>query len=262
MQLSKEGAAPVRVCIVDDEEPGRINLRLALESRRHWQVVGECASAAEARVLLPQARADVLFLDVQMPGESGLALAASLCQAEAPPLIIFVTAHNSYAVDAFDLHALDYLVKPWHGTRFAQTLARAEDMLAQRQRPPYRQALLDCLHDGGTAWLDAVTVRSVGQVERLALAQVHWIGAAGNYVELHCDGRSVLHRVTIGKIESRLDPGQFIRVHRTAIVRRAQCAVLRSVGDSRFLLGLHCGAQVPVSERYVNTVRACIVNGL
>jgi two-component system, LytTR family, response regulator len=87
---------------------------------------------------------------------------------------------------------------------------------------------------------------------------VNWIGAAGNYVELHCGDRSVLHRVTIGKIESRLDPEEFIRVHRTAIVRRTQCAVLRTAGDSRFLLLLHCGAQVPVSERYVDSVRACI----
>jgi two-component system LytT family response regulator len=258
MPPNSAALAVVRVCIVDDEAPGRINLRLALSGYSHWQIVGECAGAAEVRALLAHTRVDVLFLDIQMPGESGLALAGSVCQADVPPLIIFVTAHNSHAVDAFDLHALDYLIKPWHSNRFAQALARAEDMLAHRLRTPYRQALLECLNDHGTAYLDAVTVRSVGQVERIALDQVNWISAAGNYVELHCKERSVLHRVAIGKIDSRLDPAEFLRAHRTAIVRRTQCAAIRTVGDGRYLLRLHCGAQVPVSERHVDAVRACI----
>ncbi len=251
---------PIRACIVDDEAPGRANLRLALAAYPQWQVVGECASAEAARALLAHTPADVLFLDIQMPGESGLALARSLSRAGTAPLLVFVTAHNSYAVDAFDLHALDYLIKPWHSARFAQALARVQEILAARQTGPYQQALLDYLGDDGSAWLEVVTVRSVGHIERLAIEKVDWIESAGNYVELHCQQRSLLHRISLGALETRLNPQHYLRVHRTAIVRRAQCAVLLTNGDGRYQLTLHCGATVPVSERYVAAARSCIAS--
>jgi two-component system LytT family response regulator len=248
----------VRALIVDDEAPGRTNVRLALAAYPNWEVVAEHSSAASVRVALSNTQADVIFLDIQMPGESGLNLAAGLCDMPTPPLIIFVTAYRDYAVDAFDLHALDYLTKPWHSKRFGQAVARAEALLAQRQHDQYRQAVLNCLNDSGTSYLDALSVRSVGMIERIDLAQVLWISTAGNYVELHLQARCLLHRLTIGKIEVRLDPRDFLRVHRTAIVRRAECVLLSTVGDGRYQIQLRSGAMVPVSERYVDAVRRCI----
>jgi two-component system LytT family response regulator len=258
MRPVERARTAVRALIADDEEPGRTNLRLALAAYPHWQVVSECSSAAGVRSALASIPADVVFLDIQMPGESGLSLAASLCAMQKPPLVIFVTAYSSYAVDAFDLHALDYLTKPWHSKRFGQAVERAESLLALRQGEHYREAMLNCLNDTGADYLDALTVRSVGLVERIPLAQVQWISAAGNYIELHLHARCLLHRVTIGKIEARLNPLDFLRVHRTAIVRRAECTALHTLGDGRYQIQLRCGAVAPVSERYVDAVRQCI----
>jgi two-component system, LytTR family, response regulator len=246
----------VRALIVDDEAPGRINVRCLLAAHGDWDVVAECASAAEARQALAGGQVDVVFLDIQMPRESGLSLAHSLCSDPEPPLVIFVTAFDTYAVDAFELHALDYLLKPFNGARLAQAVARAEQMLALHQRGPYAVAMrgfLDASEHPG--FLRQVTVRSVGKIEVVHLDDVRWIGAASNYVELHTAGRTLLHRVTLAKLEESLDPQVFLRVHRSAIVRADQLRALDVAGGGSYVARLRCGDSVPVSERYVEQVR-------
>lgn len=251
----------MRALIVDDEEPGRINVRCLLAAHGGWVVAGECASAAEARQALASGQVDVVFLDIQMPRESGLSLARSLCAQAEPPLLVFVTAFDAHAVDAFELHALDYLLKPFNAARLARALERAELMLALRQRGPYGQAVrgfLDNREQPGI--LRQVTVRSVGKIEAIALDEVHWIGAASNYVELHMSGRTILHRLPLAKMEQSLDPQQFLRVHRSVIVRATQICSLDVVGDGSYLLQLRCGDSVPVSERHVRHVRALLID--
>ena len=132
-RLTKQQADVVRAIIVDDEEPARINLAMALAEHVGWQVLACCESAAQARAFLQQQSIDVLFLDVQMPGESGLDLARQICRLPQPPLIVFVTAYNHFAVEAFEVHALDYLLKPFDDQRLAGTLQRAEALLEHRQ---------------------------------------------------------------------------------------------------------------------------------
>ncbi len=263
MLPNKPPAPRVRALVVDDEEPGRINVRCMLEAHAGWEVVGECASAAEARKALAAGQVDVVFLDIQMPLESGLSLARSLCAEPEPPLVIFVTAFDAYAVDAFEMHALDYLLKPFNAQRLAQALARAAQMLALRQRGPYGQAMRAFLDardrhaDGGVpGYARQLTVRSVGKIEVIQMDEVLWIRAAGNYVELHTAGRSVLHRLPLGTLEHSLDPALFVRAHRGAIVRADQASTLEVVGDGSYLLRLRGGQAVPVSERYVQQVRA------
>jgi two-component system LytT family response regulator len=254
---------PFRALIVDDEEPGRINLRYMLAAHPDWCVVGECASAQDARELLAKAPVDLVFLDIQMPRESGLTLAHSLCAQSEPPLVIFVTAFNAFAVEAFEVHALDYLLKPIHRQRLSQALERAQQMLGLRQRGPYGQtmrAYLKGQKDKATGqtggYLQQVAVRSVGKIEWIALQDVFWISAASNYVELHTAYRTLLHRLPMRTMERDLDPQTFIRVHRSAIVRGDQIHALRVVGDGSYLLTLRCGANVAVSERYVQNVRS------
>lgn len=255
-------APPLRALIVDDEEPGRINLAYALAEHPQWQLAASCASVAEARAALLGDPVPLLFLDVQMPGETGLALARELCRLPEPPLLIFVTAYNAYAVDAFEVHALDYLLKPIDDTRLAQALERAEAMLAQRQRAAYGQALqafMQAQDQAGSGqpapYWRQLNVRSVGRIECVLLEQVHWVAAAGNYVELHLAGRTVLHRIPISQLERHLDPRQFVRAHRGAIVAAQQLEALAILGDGSYQLSLRCGQQVPCSERYVQTVR-------
>jgi two-component system LytT family response regulator len=249
---------PMRLLIVDDEEPGRVNLRYSLAAHPQCEIVAECASAASARAALAAGGIDVVFLDVQMPQESGLALARALSLQAEPPLIIFVTAHSVHAIEAFEVHALDYLLKPVDDARLAQAVERATAMLAQRQRRAYGEALRGFAGAGASAYLENISVRSIGRVDQVSTANILWIESAGNYVQLHTATRGLLHRVALSRLEQHLDPRQFLRVHRSAIVRREQIASLAVAGDGSYLLTLRCGAEVPVSERYVHMVRAAM----
>jgi two-component system LytT family response regulator len=250
-----------RVLIVDDEEPGRINLRLALGVHPSWEVAGECADAAQARAFLAMQTVDVVFLDIRMPRESGLELAHELAAHAAPPLVIFVTAYDTHAVEAFRVHALDYLLKPLDDLDLARALARADALLAQRQLAAHTGALRDwsasTQRQAGQApvYLRQLNVRSVGRIDFVQLDEVMWIEAAGNYVELHLAQRCVLHRVPIGTLERHLDPASFVRVHRSALVRLDQVAALRTGADGASMLTLRCGGHVPVSERHLARVR-------
>jgi two-component system LytT family response regulator len=249
-------ACRVAYLIVDDEAPGRTNLRLAMDAHPGWALAAECASAAAARAALAAAPADVVFLDIRMPGESGLALARELGRLGEPPLVIFVTAFSEHAVDAFDVHALDYLLKPLDDARLAQAVERAEALLRHGQRAAYGNALRSFADPVDGAWLERINVRSVGRVEQVRVSDILWVEAAGNYVNLCLAGRQVLHRIPLSRLEALLDPAVFLRVHRGTIVRRDQVAALATVGDGSYRLSLRCGAQMAVSERYVSALRA------
>ncbi len=252
----------IRALIVDDEEPGRINLRYALAAHPRWQIVAECAGVTQARAALAATPIEVVFLDIRMPRESGLDLARELVQREEPPLVIFVTAYNAHAVDAFELHALDYLLKPLDDARLAQAIDRAERMLALQQRGPYAAALRGWLNEGREAapspYWQQLSVRSIGKIETVRLEDVSWIGAAGNYVELHTEGRSILHRIPMNRLAEHLDPAHFLRVHRGAILRPELVVSLEVVGDGSYEASLRSGERVPVSERYVGSLRGAM----
>ncbi|GGY82505.1 LytR/AlgR family response regulator transcription factor [Pseudoduganella plicata] len=249
----------IRALVVDDEEPGRINLRYALAEHPRWHIAAECDGAAAARAALAGGAIDVVFLDIQMPHESGLTLARELAGQAEPPLIVFVTAHSSHAVDAFDVHALDYLCKPFDDARLAQTLARAAAMLEQRQRAAYGAALRAWSKPPNAYWRE-VRVRSVGRIECIRIDEVLWLQAAGNYVELHLASRQVLHRAPLRQVVANLDPSQFVQVHRGAVVRTAQIAALRRHDDGNHAVTLRCGDVVGVSERYLAVLKARLEN--
>lgn len=161
----------VRYLIVDDEAPSRANLRLALAAHPDWLLLAECDGAAAARAALADNEVDVIFLDIQMPIESGLVLAREISRLRTPPLIVFVTAYSEHAVDAFDVHALDYLLKPLSDARLAQAVERIGAMLGQRQREAYGAALRDYVDAGITQAaqrLERINVRSVAASNRFA----------------------------------------------------------------------------------------------
>jgi two-component system, LytTR family, response regulator len=247
----------IRALIVDDEEPGRINLRYGLAPHEGWQLVGECASAAAARAVLSAQEVDVIFLDIQMPQETGLALARELAQRDNPPLVIFATAYNEHAIEAFEVHALDYLLKPFDDQRLAQALERAAAMLEQRQRAAYARAMR-AFAAPEQNYLQQLNVRSVGRIECVQVAEVLWIEAAGNYVELRLPERRVLHRVPLARLEQHLDPACFLRVHRRALVRVGEVASLERDAEGASQLVLRCGDRVPVSERHLPAVKALL----
>jgi two-component system LytT family response regulator len=246
----------VRYLIVDDEAPGRDNLRLALAAHPDWVLIGECDSTAAARATLGSHEIDVIFLDIQMPVESGLALARDISRLREPPLIVFATAYSVHAIDAFELHALDYLLKPLDDARLAQATDRAEAMLRHRQREAYGAALRTYVQASESQRVEHIHVRSVGRIEQIRISDILWIASAGNYVELHLAARTVLHRITLNRLDTLLDPDDYVRVHRGAIVRRDQIASLVSTGDGNYRLTLRCGDTVAVSERYGSLLKS------
>ncbi|GAB3373113.1 LytR/AlgR family response regulator transcription factor [Massilia agri] len=250
----------IRYLIVDDEMPGRVNLRLAMAAHAGWQLAAECGGAASARAALEKQPVDVVFLDIRMPGQSGLELARDISRLPEPPLVIFVTAYSEHAIDAFDVHALDYLLKPIDDVRLAQAVERAAAMLGQREA--YGAALRRYVKAGkGGRPLDTISVRSVGRIEQVKVSDILRIESAGNYVELHLAGRTVLHRMTISRLEGLLPPGEFLRVHRGTIVRCAEIVRLESGGDGGYALTLRGGGTVAVSERYVAALKLALQAG-
>lgn len=249
-----------RALIVDDESPARFNLEFALTNHNNWLCAGSCGSVNEARSILASMPVDLVFLDVQMPRENGFVLARELSKVEEPPLVIFVTAYDRYALEAFDVHALDYLLKPFDNQRFEISLQRAEALLNQRQKKAYGDALRSYIYETDqpntkNIFLEKLSVRSVGKIESVLVDDVLWMRAAGNYVELHTLQRMILHRIPISQLAERLDPARFIRVHRSILIDIKQAAVLTALSDDSHQLTLRCGAKVPVSERYLDHVR-------
>lgn len=260
---SPSTARPRTVLIVDDELPAIANLEWLLARRQHWRMLDACRSSEQARARLRGAPADLVLLDIQMPGQSGLEFARELCQLPAAPLIVFVTAYDEHALSAFDVFALDYMLKPFDDERFDLMLARADRMLALNQQAALNGAVHAYLDDRAAAAagqaappLRQLVVRVAGGMERTAVDDIVWLGAAGNYVELHLAGRMVLHRSTISAIAERLPQQDFVRVHRTAVVRRSAIVGLRTDSDGHTTVRLNQGDTVRVSARYLKQVQA------
>lgn len=247
-----------KVLIVDDEAHARTNLRLALAPLGDWAVAAECASAATARSFLLTNEVDLVLLDVQMPQESGIEMARSLSGMEQPPLIVFATAHRGHALDAFDAHALDYIVKPVDERRLHQAMLRAQVLL--EQRAIYTRALRRFTDPAPGFWRELI-VRSVGRMDRVALEDVLWIETAGNYVELHMAERTLLHRTTLTELVQYLDPDEFLRIHRRILVRRDEVLGLRQMQEGGYIVALRCGQSLPISERHWADVKSALESG-
>lgn len=247
----------LRVLIVDDEKLAREGVRALLETEPDVRIAGECADGASAVEAIRAGGVDVLLLDVQMPGMSGLDVLRALPE-ESVPVVVFLTAHDEYALRAFDASALDYVVKPFSDARFRTAIARARRQVQHRRLGAAGvdlAALVDKLAAVGEApapqprWRDRFVVRSVGRVSYVPVSEIIWIGAADYYAELHtADGKRHLVREAMQQIEARLDPAHFVRVHRTAIVRLDQVAELRTDGADRQVVVLRNGVRVPLGK--------------
>lgn len=246
----------IRVALVDDEPVAREGLRLWLAREPDMTIVGEAGTPAEAIALVLREKPDLLFLDVQMPDASGFAVLEAVSR-EHLPEVVFVTAHERHALRAFDVSALDFLLKPVREERFRAALARARHELSRgeaREGPARLSALLD--HVGGPAGADGTrrierfAVRARDRFVIVPAADVDWIGAAGNYVELHLGGATHLVRATMAELEAGLDPARFARIQRGTLVRldRVREVVPATHGD--YDVVLHDGTVLKMSRRY------------
>jgi two-component system LytT family response regulator len=256
------------VLVVDDEPLAREGVRLLAEREPDLAVVGECGSAGEAERAISALAPDVMFLDVQLPGESGLTLAARLGR-ERAPLVVCVTAYEEHAVRAFELHAVDYLLKPVDPGRFADAVERVRRLLAAAARAEAHDRLLaalDALRAPPTPpgeavaapFLERMSVRVGDRLMVVRLADVDWIAADGDYVRLHVAGKGALVRARMAQLEHRLDPRHFLRVHRSAI---ANLDAVRSVevgGNGDYVLRMRDGSRIRISRSYRDAVLAAL----
>ncbi len=227
-----------KVLIVDDERLSRRRIRRLLTLEQECEVIGECANGAEAVAVLAETRPDILFLDVQMPELDGFEVIEALTQLR--PLIIFTSAYEDYAVRAFEVHAFDYLLKPFDGRRFLDSLQRAKVRLRQERAGSADSRLFELMESlsKNQRSPDRIAVRNNGRVVFVKLEEIDWIEASDNYVCLHCGRETHVLRETMSELESRLNPAHFLRVHRSAIVNLDRIKELQPWfrGDYRVIL--------------------------
>lgn len=228
----------MRVVIADDERIARSRLRHLLSNEPDVEIVGECANGHQAVRMLKQREIDVLFLDIQMPGIDGMGIVRHI-SCEQPPLVVFVTAFEEYAVEAFSVRAFDYLLKPFDRERFSQTLDHLRSEL--RKGPAAASvsqltAMMRTLERNRD--LERLAIRNRGNLIVVNVSSIDWIEAADNYVCLHCGSTTHVLRETLNALESRLDPARFVRIHRSALVNITRIRQIQPWfrGDSRVLL--------------------------
>jgi two-component system LytT family response regulator len=245
----------VRTLIVDDELLGRERLRQFLQKAPEVEIIGECADGHSAVEIIQQQSPELIFLDVQMPELDGFGVVETI-GAESGPVIVFVTAHDNFALRAFEIHAVDYLLKPFDSERFQRALRRALEQVNQRESGALieRQAALiaelKAQRSGGR-----LAVKSGGRMVWVQLDEVDWIGAADNYTELHVGAKSHLLRETLSALEARLESGKFVRISRSAIVNAQRIKEIRRLFYGGSELTLQSGAKLTLSRRYRDKLR-------
>jgi two-component system LytT family response regulator len=257
----EEAPMSVRVLLVDDDHFARASVRSLLSAEPGVRIVGEASDGHAALEAIEREDPDLVFLDVDMPGLDGFGVLEALGGARLPA-VVFVTAHEHYAIRAFEVHAMDYLLKPFGRERFRQAFARARAALARRDddgQAERVQALLEELREeqrgierllAPAAPLDRILVKAHDRVLLVELADVDWIEAEGNYVRLHAGGASYLVRWKIGSLEERLDPRRFARVHRSTVVNLERVRELRPWFAGDLLVVLKDGTELKLSRGY------------
>ena len=238
----------IQTLIADDEVLARQKLRRLLQQEPDIDIIGEGSTAAEIIDLVNVTRAQLLFLDIQMPGMDGLELIKSLCESpEAPmPSIVFTTAYDQYALRAFDVKAVDYLLKPYTAERLHSAVERVRNQIEYCNKNTAASA--DSTN--GRNYADRIVFKSRGRILFLPVSEIRWIGAEENYVRICTASESHLLRETMASTEKRLDPRQFLRVHRSAIVNLRYIKEVRTEGKGDFVVHLLNGQKVTMSRSY------------
>ncbi len=239
----------IQTLIADDEVLARRKLRQFLSEEPDIQIAGEGSTASEILELARAAAPQLLFLDVQMPGMNGIDLAYALAESvgDAMPQIIFTTAYDRYALQAFDLHAVDYLLKPFTAERLRSAVDRARGQLQVNQKTAERGHSHD---NGANSYASRIVFKSRGRILFLPISEIRWIGAEENYVRICAGAETHLLRETMTSMEKRLDPSLFLRVHRSAIVNLQYVKEVRTEARGDFSVQLKNGHKVPMSRSY------------
>jgi two-component system, LytTR family, response regulator len=254
------------VLIVDDEPLARHGVVLRLRAHPDLDVIGECANGNDALEAIRQRKPDLVFLDIQMPLLNGIDVMRALAPEETP-YTIFLTAFDEYVMQAFEVHAIAYLLKPIDSSRFDAALRHARRVLGGTQTASYQEGLRGLLKGDGNpstpapSPLKEFAVRTGKQVTFVPVDDIDWIEAQGDYAQLHVGKREYLLRESLTVLESRLDPGSFLRIHRSAIVRIQRIMRVDSRPNRDCMITLASGMILRVSRTYSHHLRNLLRNG-
>jgi two-component system LytT family response regulator len=249
---------PIRAMIVDDEPLARASIRLLLEADPDISVIAEAGSGSGAVELIARHSPDLLFLDIQMPGMNGFDVLEKIDPTRIPA-IIFVTAFDQYALRAFEVHALDYLLKPFDDARFEKALRQAKAQVEQREINKLSQKLFALLEDHGaqqqpeprperSKYLTRLMIKSASRIFFLKVDEIDWIGAEDYYVKLHVGRKSHLLRETMNELETKLDPEKFLRIHRSSIINLDRVKELHAQFNGDYCVILLDGTELKLSR--------------
>jgi len=247
---------PLRTLIVDDEPLAREGLRMLLSRDPEVTALHEARNGREAVAAIRSARPDLVFLDVQMPEMDGFGVVREVGAERMPP-VVFVTAHDQFAIQAFEINAIDYLLKPVTEERFLRTLARAKTHLHSNDAEEVDRRVISLLESLAMPqrYLKRLAVRSVGKIVFIDMEDVDWIEAAENYVQLHAGRANHLLHVGMNALERTLDPAIFLRIHRSIIVNISRIKELQPGVHGEYVVTLHSGARLQSGRTYSEKLR-------
>ena len=255
----------MRVVIVDDEELARRGIRTRLTRARDVEIVAECKNGREAIDAIRRFSPDLVFLDVQMPGKTGFDVIESI-GGEIFPQVVFITAHDHYAIQAFDINALDYLLKPIDDDRFDLALRRARESMVRKNESSLGRRLASLLSEMSPSKnenatkppADRIVIRSGGRVVFVKISEIDWVEAAGDYVTLHTGKKSWLQRETITDLDKKLAPSGFKRIHRSTIVNLERISELRALDNGEYRVLLRDGTELKLSRNFRHSLESLL----
>jgi len=243
----------IRTVIVDDEAHARARIRHALKDEPRFEIVGECANGREAIETVRREKPDLLFLDIQMPRLTGFDVCAQLGESGARmPFIIFCTAYDQYALKAFEVHAIDYLLKPFDRERFKKALDHARTRIRDTKGAPAEQRLAELLKDlrAGTKQSDRLVFKQDGRVIFVRADAIDWLEADGNYVRVHCGNEAHYIRETLAGLEAQLPLDKFMRLNRSVVANLDRIKEFQPLFYGDYAVLLQSGAKLTLSRNY------------
>ncbi len=257
--------------IVDDESLARRGLAIRLQHMPQIDVIAECTNGLEALKAIAEQSPDLVFLDIQMPGMDGFDVIGQL-QADNMPMIIFVTAFNEYAVDAFKVHAIDYVLKPIDDDRLHEAVERAVNYHKQEASVRSKEKLVEMMMSmtGASAnsveqmaqgapetndWPERLSIKDGSDIQFIKVGDIQWVDAAGDYMCVQVSGKTHIMRITMKELEALLDPSKFLRIHRSTIVNSNRIVAAQTLSNGEYMLTLECGSQLKVSRSYRSKVQ-------
>ena len=247
----------LRVLIVDDEPLIRAGIRHGLAGMDQVEIVAECGSGTEARQLLSSQPFDLVLLDVQMQDCTGLDVVERIGP-DRMPAVIFVTAYDEYAVKAFELNAVDYLLKPFDDMRLRRSVERAGQRIAALHQTDLAAQLQALLDSRSRKWPERIVVKDGERFDFVSVESIDWIESANNYVQLHCGSRHHLLSESLTNLEGRLNPARFLRIHRGRIVNLSRIEAIHPLMGGTYELELRSGTRLTTGRQYKNQIQTLL----